>query len=111
MNHQAGQRLGCNVYLVFDKNEWVLIDVGFQETVDEIIDLIRQLDFPLSNCKTLIATHADVDHIQGLAKIKQVAQRRRSPAIPRRPKPLAKGDDSKHLPKSKRRTSTWKCRR
>jgi len=21
MNHQAGQRMGCNVYLVFDKNE------------------------------------------------------------------------------------------
>jgi hydroxyacylglutathione hydrolase len=72
MNHQAGQRLGCNVYLIFDQSEWVLIDVGFDETVDEIIELIRQLDFPLSQCKTLIATHADVDHIQGLAKINQL---------------------------------------
>ena len=25
MNVQAGERLGCNVYLVFDKNEWVRI--------------------------------------------------------------------------------------
>ena len=57
MNVQAGERLGCNVYLVFDKNEWVLIDVGYQETVDQIVDLIRQMDFPLSNCKTVIATH------------------------------------------------------
>ncbi len=48
MNYQAGQRLGCNVYLVFDGNEWLLIDVGFDETVDEIVELIRQLDFPLS---------------------------------------------------------------
>ena len=72
MNFQAGQRLGCNVYLVFDGPEWLLIDVGFDETVDEIIELIRQLDFPLSHCKMLIATHADVDHIQGLAKINQV---------------------------------------
>ena len=72
MNHQAGQRLGCNVYLVYDGAEWMLIDVGFQDTVDEIVELIRQLDFPLSNCKTMIATHADVDHIQGLAKIKQM---------------------------------------
>src|ERR1700740_1654203 len=71
MNVQAGQRLGGNVYLVFDKSEWGLIDIGFQEAVDEIVDLIRQMDFPLSNCKTVIATHADVDHIQGLAKIKQ----------------------------------------
>ena len=30
MNYQAGQRLGCNVYLVFDETEWVLIDVGFR---------------------------------------------------------------------------------
>jgi glyoxylase-like metal-dependent hydrolase (beta-lactamase superfamily II) len=34
--------------------------------------MIRQLDFPLSQCKTVIATHADVDHVQGLAKIKQL---------------------------------------
>jgi glyoxylase-like metal-dependent hydrolase (beta-lactamase superfamily II) len=69
MNVQAGQRLGCNVYLVFDGPDWLLIDIGYEETVDEIVQLIREMDFPLSNCKTLIATHADVDHIQGLAKL------------------------------------------
>jgi hydroxyacylglutathione hydrolase len=69
MNYQAGERLGCNVYLVFDGQEWLLIDIGYEETVDEIVELIRQLDFPLSQCKMLIATHADVDHIQGLAKL------------------------------------------
>ena len=72
MNYQAGQRLGCNVYLVYDGHDWLLIDVGFDETIDEIVELIRQLDFPLSNCRMLIATHADVDHIQGLAKINQL---------------------------------------
>jgi glyoxylase-like metal-dependent hydrolase (beta-lactamase superfamily II) len=72
MNYQAGQRLGCNVYLVYDGHDWLLIDVGFDETIDEIVELIRQLDFPLSQCRMLIATHADVDHIQGLAKINQV---------------------------------------
>ncbi|MDX1964574.1 MAG: MBL fold metallo-hydrolase [Pirellulales bacterium] len=70
MNYQAGQRLGCNVYLVYDHNEWVLIDVGFEETADEIINLIRELDFPLSHCQGIIATHADVDHIQALARFK-----------------------------------------
>jgi glyoxylase-like metal-dependent hydrolase (beta-lactamase superfamily II) len=29
------------------------------------------LDFPLAQCQTIIATHADVDHIQGLARFKQ----------------------------------------
>src|SRR5215813_5844115 len=91
MNVQAGQRLGCNVYLVFDKTEWVLIDVGYQETVDQIVDLIRQMDFPLSNCKTVIATHADVDHIQGLAKIK-AALKTTATGHPKAAEPLAKGD-------------------
>ena len=72
INFQAGQVLGCNVYLVYDADEWLLIDIGYEETVDEIVELIRQLDFPLSQCKGLIATHADVDHIQGLAKAKQL---------------------------------------
>jgi hydroxyacylglutathione hydrolase len=72
MNVQAGERLGCNVYLVFDGGEWLLIDIGFEDTVDEIVELIRQMDFPLSNCLTVIATHADVDHIQGLARAKQL---------------------------------------
>jgi len=72
MNYQAGERLGCNVYLVYDDAEWVLIDIGFEETVDEIVEMVRQLDFPLSQCKTIVATHADVDHIQGLAKAKQL---------------------------------------
>ncbi|MGH7128214.1 MAG: MBL fold metallo-hydrolase, partial [Planctomycetaceae bacterium] len=56
------------VYLVYDRDEWMLIDIGYEDTVGEIIDMIRQMDFPLSNCKSLIATHADVDHIQGLKK-------------------------------------------
>ncbi len=72
MNFQAGHMLGCNVYLVYEGAEWVLIDIGYQEHVDEIVELIRQLDFPLSQCKRLIATHADVDHIQGLARAKQI---------------------------------------
>lgn len=91
MNYQAGERLGCNVYLVYDDAEWVLIDIGFEETVDEIIELIRQLDFPLSQCKAIIATHADVDHIQGLAKIKQLLK---APIIGHKlaAEPLATGD-------------------
>lgn len=70
MNHQAGWRIGCNVYLVHDERDWILVDVGYAETVDEIVEMIRQMDFPLSACRALVATHADVDHIQGLAKAK-----------------------------------------
>jgi len=72
MNHQAGWRIGCNVYLVYDDRDWALIDIGYEESVDEIVEMIRQMDFPLSQCRALVATHADVDHIQGLAKAKSI---------------------------------------
>jgi glyoxylase-like metal-dependent hydrolase (beta-lactamase superfamily II) len=91
LNHQAGHIIGCNVYLVYDQLEWILIDIGYEDTVDEIIDLIREMDFPLSQCKTLVATHADVDHIQGLAKAKQLL-RTTVTSHPRAAKPLEQGD-------------------
>jgi len=91
MNHQAGWRIGCSVYLVYDENDWVLIDIGYEENVEEIIELIRQIDFPLSQCRGLIATHADVDHIQGLAKAKSILK---APVLahPRAVDSLERGD-------------------
>lgn len=72
MNYQARRRLGCCVYLVHDADEWCLIDLGYEDTWTDIVELIRQLDFPLSQCKYLIATHADVDHIQALKRAKEM---------------------------------------
>lgn len=72
MNYQAGRRLGVNVYLIDGGNEFLLIDIGFEDTVDEIVELIRQMDFNLSSCKMIIGTHADADHIQGLARAKEL---------------------------------------
>jgi hydroxyacylglutathione hydrolase len=72
LNHQARRRISCSVYLIYDDADWALIDIGYEDSVDELIELIRELDFPFSKCQTLIASHADVDHIQGLAKAKQL---------------------------------------
>ncbi len=91
LNFQAGHVIGCNVYLVFDNDEWTLIDIGYEESVEEIIELVRELDFPLSKCKTLIATHADVDHGQGLAAAKQQLKTTVT-AHPKAAKLLAVGD-------------------
>lgn len=91
LNFQAGEVLGCNVYLVYDAEEWVLVDIGYEETVDDFIEIIRQLDFPLSRCKTLVATHADVDHIQGLAKAKQLLKTTVT-SHPNAVEPLQSGD-------------------
>jgi hydroxyacylglutathione hydrolase len=71
LNLQAGRPLGVNIYLVNDGAEWALVDVGQEETLDEVIELIRNLDFQLSKCKLLIATHADADHVQALAAARE----------------------------------------
>jgi glyoxylase-like metal-dependent hydrolase (beta-lactamase superfamily II) len=91
MNYQAGRRLGVNVYLIDGGSEWLLIDIGYLETVDEIIELIRQLDFNLSHCKMIIATHADADHVQGIARAREVLKTKIA-AHPESVEPLQTGD-------------------
>jgi hydroxyacylglutathione hydrolase len=92
MNYQAAHRLGVNVYLIDGGSEWALIDIGYLDTVDEIIDLIRRMDFNLSACKMLIATHADADHIQGIAHAREVLKANVA-AHPLTVEPLETGDE------------------
>jgi hydroxyacylglutathione hydrolase len=91
MNHQAGRRLGVNVYLIDGGSEFVLLDIGFEENVEEIIDLIRQMDFSLARCKMIIATHADADHIQGLRLARELLKTRVA-AHPASVEPIQTGD-------------------
>jgi hydroxyacylglutathione hydrolase len=91
MNYQAGRRLGVNVYLIDGGDEFILIDIGYLEAVEDIIELIRQMDFNLSTCKMIIATHADADHVQGLARAKEVLKTKVA-AHPASVEPLQTGD-------------------
>ncbi|MBX9580207.1 MAG: MBL fold metallo-hydrolase [Gemmataceae bacterium] len=68
---QAGRSFGVNLYLIDGGSEWVLIDIGLDDTLDEVIEVIRGMDFPLSKCKMILATHADADHVQGLARARE----------------------------------------
>lgn len=91
LNYQAGRRLGVNVYLIDGGDEFVLIDVGYEEVVMDIIDLIRKMDFSLAQCKYLIATHADADHVQGIAQAKELMKTKVA-GHPASVEPLATGD-------------------
>src|ERR1700739_1276887 len=92
MNYQAGRRLGVNVYLIDGGSEFLLIDIGYLDTVEEIVELIRQMDFNLSTCKMVIATHADADHIQGIARAKELLKTKVA-AHPLSVEPLESGDE------------------
>jgi hydroxyacylglutathione hydrolase len=92
LNQQARRRISCGVYLIYDDdNNWALIDIGYEDAVDDCLEIIRQLDFPFSKCVTLIASHADVDHVQGFAKAKQILKTTIA-AHPLAAKPLESGD-------------------
>jgi glyoxylase-like metal-dependent hydrolase (beta-lactamase superfamily II) len=92
MNYQAGRRLGVNVYLIDGGGEFLLIDIGYLETVEEIVDLIRKMDFNLSMCKMAIATHADADHVQGISRLSELL-RTKVAAHPLSVQPLESGDE------------------
>jgi glyoxylase-like metal-dependent hydrolase (beta-lactamase superfamily II) len=62
------------------------------DTVDEIVELIRQMDFNLSTCKMVIATHADADHVQGAARAREVLKTKVA-AHPKSVEPLESGDE------------------
>jgi hydroxyacylglutathione hydrolase len=72
LNVQARRRLGVNIYLIDGGTEYALIDVGFLDELPDVLELIRQMNFSLSACKMILATHADVDHTQGLARAREV---------------------------------------
>jgi len=92
MNHQARRRLGVNIYLIDGGSEYALIDVGFLDELADVLELIRQMDFSLSACKMILATHADVDHSQGLARAREVLKCRVA-AHPKSVAPLQDGDE------------------
>jgi hydroxyacylglutathione hydrolase len=91
MNYQAGRRLGVNIYLIDGGSEFVLIDVGYLETFPEVVELIRQMDFSLSACKMVIATHADADHIQAISQARELLKAPIA-AHPKSVPPLEVGD-------------------
>src|SRR4029077_2083788 len=68
------------------------IDVGFLDELPEVLELIRQMNFRLSACKLIVATHADADHTQGLARAREVLKCKVA-AHPKSVAPLQDGDE------------------
>ncbi|WP_422931232.1 MBL fold metallo-hydrolase [Singulisphaera sp. PoT] len=92
LNVQARRRLGVNIYLIDGGSEYALIDVGFLDELPDVLELIRQMNYPLSSCKMILATHADADHTQGLARARDVLKCKVA-AHPKSVAPLEDGDE------------------
>lgn len=92
LNVQARRRLGVNIYLIDGGDEYILIDVGFLDELGDVLELIRQMNYSLSACKMIVATHADADHTQGLARARELMK---CPVVahPKSVAPLESGDE------------------
>ena len=92
LNVQARRRLGVNIYLIDGGDEFALIDVGFLDELPDVLELIRRMGFSLSACKVILATHADADHAQGLARARELLKCPVA-AHPASVEPLETGDE------------------
>ncbi|MDY6834676.1 MAG: MBL fold metallo-hydrolase [Chloroflexota bacterium] len=61
----------CIVYLI-DFGELVLIDSGAGSSFDTLVTNIEKLGFDPNRLKTILATHAHIDHIGSLYKFQQI---------------------------------------
>ena len=61
----------CCVYLL-DVGELVLIDSGAGRSFDKLVSNIKRLGFDPNRLKTIVVTHAHIDHIGPLYRFKEV---------------------------------------
>jgi glyoxylase-like metal-dependent hydrolase (beta-lactamase superfamily II) len=59
------------VYVVDGGTEFALIDAGAGRTVEEIMDTLQQAGFLNKKAAFIVATHAHIDHIGGLAALRE----------------------------------------
>lgn len=63
----------CNPYLIIDEDGLTLIDTGMPGSHKKILDYIKGLERTPSDLKRIILTHSDIDHVGGLASLKQAS--------------------------------------
>jgi len=66
----------ANPYLIIDSNGLTLIDSGIPGSAKKILNYINSLGYKRTDLKRILVTHADFDHIGGLAALKQVSAAR-----------------------------------
>lgn len=62
---------GANVYLVKHDDGITIIDTGLPGNADRIVSYVQSIGCRPSDVKTIIVTHADMDHAGSLARLKE----------------------------------------
>ncbi len=62
-----------NTFVLGNKSEYCLVDTGFPDTADAMIEELQQSGYPLSHLTKIIITHDHPDHIGGLPRLLEVS--------------------------------------
>jgi glyoxylase-like metal-dependent hydrolase (beta-lactamase superfamily II) len=69
--HQVGG-VNCNVYVVRNGEELVLIDTGMPRNTGKILNYIRKLDGQTSRVSKILLTHCHIDHVGSAYELRRV---------------------------------------
>jgi glyoxylase-like metal-dependent hydrolase (beta-lactamase superfamily II) len=68
--HLVDSSVGCNTYLIID-NGITLVDTGLRGNTAKIYEYIEKLGYTPRDIKRIIITHAHLDHINCLPRLKE----------------------------------------
>lgn len=63
---------GANAYVVEIGDGLLVVDAGMPGNADRIVAFVRGLDHEASDVRTIAVTHADIDHVGSLARLKSL---------------------------------------
>jgi glyoxylase-like metal-dependent hydrolase (beta-lactamase superfamily II) len=86
----------ANAFLLVDPDGLTLIDAGLPNSAGKILGYLRRLGYQPSDMKRILITHADMDHIGGLARL-QAATGARVAAGEAEAEAIRAGDSSRSL--------------
>lgn len=86
-----------NTYLLVREGKLILIDTGMDKNAKKILEYIQGLGYRPSDISHILLTHSHLDHVNGLAKIKELSNAK--VAIHTTEAAIVSGEESMILPK------------
>jgi glyoxylase-like metal-dependent hydrolase (beta-lactamase superfamily II) len=86
-----------NTYLLIIGGKLILIDAGMDKNAKKILEYVNKLGYKPSDISYILLTHSHIDHVNGLAKIKELSNAKI--AVHASESKIVSGEEKMALPK------------